>query len=88
MKKNLVMNATTARKNFFQLLRDVGQHGYSATIVQTDTGSRFELKLLEEKSPSVNKVLIKKWDDIHMDTMDLKTIKKIILESKGRDIDI
>lgn len=80
------MNATTARKNFFQLLRDVGQHGYSATIIQSDTGARFTLHLNKEESAKSKKDLIKEWDDIYMDVMDLKTLKTILAESKDRDI--
>jgi len=53
-------------------------------IIQSDTEARFKPHLEEETSPMSKKDLIKAWDDIHLNLLDFKSLKKILAESKNR----
>ncbi len=72
-----LLNATEARKNFYQLLKQVSS-GAEVFIENTDTGEKFQLVKSDPK-PKVDKMqLVEELGKVGIKTMPIEEMKAIL----------
>ena len=72
-----VLNATEARKNFYQLLKQVSS-GAEILIENTDTGEKFQLVKAQKVPKKDIEQILQEMGNIGIKTMPIEEMKKIL----------
>jgi len=72
-----ILNATEARKNFYQLLKQVSAGG-EVFIENTDTGEKFQLVKAAKKPKKDIDQLLEEMGKIGLKSMPIEDMKKIL----------